>query len=190
MARKGLGKMKPVMKLWLETEKGYVFGEGTFGLLDRIERFGTISKAASSMNMSYRQAWGILKKIERRLGEPLVETSRGGAHGGGRTTLTPLGREALRQYLVEREAVQRAKEDRERWGNLSVAMGAGNMLNAEVVAVEKGDVAAVVKVRIPTPTVMTAIIPMETMEELDLKEGVDVKVVVKATSIIIGRTEQ
>jgi len=182
--------MKPVVKLWLETEKGYVFGEGTFNLLDRIERFGTISKAASSMNMSYRQAWGILKKIESRLGESLVETRRGGAHGGGRTTLTPLGREALRQYLTEREAVQRAKEDVQWWRGLSKVIDAGKMLNAEVVAVEKGDVAAVVKLRISTPTVMTAIIPMEAMEELDLTKGADVKVVVKVTSLMIGATEQ
>jgi len=180
---------RPVVKLWFETDEGYVFGEGTFELLDRIEQLGTIAEAASSMKMSYRQAWGILKKVERRLGELLVETSRGGAHGGGGARLTPLGKRLLRQYRIEKEIVETDKEDLWRWEDLSRKLSARNKLDAEVISVETGEVASVVKVRVSAPTFMTAVITKEAAEELELREGVRVQAVVKATSVMIGRVQ-
>ncbi len=188
MTRNESRKMRPVVKLWLETDRGYVFGKGAFDLLDRIERFGTISKAASSMNMSYRQAWGILKKIEARLGKPLIETNRGGAHGGGRTTLTPLGKKVLQQYIMEEKAVQATKDDRWKRKNSLKELDAENTLAAKVLSVEKGEATSLVKVIIPTQTVMTTIVTNETMKELDLKEGTSIRLVIEVTSMIIGRS--
>ncbi|UCD72596.1 MAG: TOBE domain-containing protein [Candidatus Bathyarchaeota archaeon] len=181
---------KPVVKLWLETEKGYVFGEGAFELLGKIEKYGTISKAATSMNMSYRQAWGILKKVEKRLGEPLVETKRGGAYGGGRSTLTPLGRRILQQYCVEKEIIQIKRDDDLRWEDLSRKLSTRNQLDAEVISVENRDVTSIVKVRISAPTLVTAVITREAAEELSLKKGTRVQASMKATSVMIDRNEE
>jgi len=183
-------ELKPVLKLWFETGKGYVFGEGAFDLLDRIEKLGTISAAAASMSMSYRQAWGILKKIEKRLGEPVVVAERGGVHGGGKATLTLLGKRMLRQYSIEKDILQMSKEDEWRWEDLSRKLSARNKIDAEVISVEKGDVASLVKVKILAPAIMTALITRDAVEDLDLKEGEKVQVVVKATSVMIGRTEE
>lgn len=181
---------RPVVKLWLETEKGYVFGEGTFELLHRIDKFGTISKAATSMNMSYRQAWGILKKVEDRLGEPLVETRRGGAQGGGKSVLTSLGRSILHQYGIEKQIVEGIQKDE--WGlkSLPKELKARNKFDAEVISVESGDIASIVKIRIRSPILLTAVIAKEIAEELDLKEGATVQAIMKATSVKIGRTEE
>ena len=183
-------ELKPVLKLWFETGKGYVFGEGAFELLDRIEKYGTIFAAASSMNMSYRQAWGILKKIEKRLGGPLVEAKRGGAHGGGKAILTPLGQRVLRKYCMEKELLEVTRDDEWGWEDLSRRLSARNKIDAEVVSVEKGDVASIVKVKISAPAVVTAVITRDAVEELDLKEGARVQVVVKATSVMIGKAEE
>jgi molybdate transport system regulatory protein len=181
---------KPVVKLWLETKKGYVFGEGAFELLDRIEKYGTISKAALSMHMSYRQAWGILKKVEKRLGEPLVETKRGGAFGGGKSTLTHLGRKILQQYCVEKGIIQKTREDDPRWKGLSNKLSVRNKLDAEVINVESDDIASTVEIRISAPALITAVVTNKTAEELGLKKGEKVQLSMKATSIMIGDIEE
>jgi molybdate transport system regulatory protein len=41
--------------------------------------------------MSYRHAWGVIKKIEHRAGFKIVETKLGGKDGGG-AQLTPKGK--------------------------------------------------------------------------------------------------
>ena len=41
--------------------------------------------------MSYRYAWGLIKKAEEKLGEPLIEATKGGRKGGGSSEITPLG---------------------------------------------------------------------------------------------------
>lgn len=75
-------KLKPVLKFWLETEKGYAFGEGPYEILTKVRELGTLSDAARSLHMSYRQAWGMIKKIENEIGEPLLKTRKGGVSGG------------------------------------------------------------------------------------------------------------
>ena len=51
------------------------------------------------MNMSYRRAWMLVEVMNRCFKSPLVETAKGGSHGGG-AWLTPLGREVLANYQV------------------------------------------------------------------------------------------
>ncbi|HDN05653.1 MAG TPA: LysR family transcriptional regulator, partial [Candidatus Bathyarchaeota archaeon] len=48
--------------------------------------------------MSYRYVWNYLKKIEDALGEPVVETFKGGKSGGGGARLTRLGESLLGEY--------------------------------------------------------------------------------------------
>ena len=77
------------MHLWLESGESVYFGMGRVMLLDRIEEYGSLRKAAESLGMSYRAAWGKLRATEDALGEVLVETV-GAKRGGYR--LTPAGR--------------------------------------------------------------------------------------------------
>ena len=92
-------KLKPCFKLWLETEDGYVFGPGSFELLHGIQEKGNLKAIAEGLNMSYRQAWGIIKQIEDTLGEPIIITHRGGKVGGGGAKLTQAGKKLLETYL-------------------------------------------------------------------------------------------
>lgn len=94
-----LVKLKPCFKIWLETEDGYVFGQGAFELLQGIQEEGTLKAIAERLNMSYRQAWGILKQIEKTIGKPILVTHRGGKVGGGGAKLTQTGKELLETYL-------------------------------------------------------------------------------------------
>ena len=83
-----LPNINPAFKFWLETDKGYVLGKGTFTLLQKIQEYVSLQEATKDLNMSYRYAWGLIRKIERNIGHPVVETKKGGRYGGGGTTLT------------------------------------------------------------------------------------------------------
>jgi molybdate transport system regulatory protein len=97
--------LQPRMRLhlWLEVEGGMVLGLGRAMLLAKVHELGSLNKAAKAMGMSYRAAWGRLKKTEDLLGLPLVVSS------GGRSgfTLTPLGESLVKSFQRWHEDVER-----------------------------------------------------------------------------------
>lgn len=99
-----LYNIKPVFKFWLETDKGYVLGKGTFTLLQKIQEYGSLQDATKDLDMSYRYAWGLIRKIERNIGRPVVETQKGGRYGGGGTVLTQFACNLLEAFkLIEKK---------------------------------------------------------------------------------------
>ncbi|RLI73213.1 ModE family transcriptional regulator [Archaeoglobales archaeon] len=95
--------MEIKFKVWIERDGKHVIGKGGAEILRAIKEYGSISKAAKSLNMSYKYVWNYLNRIEQALGEKIVERERGGKEGG-KTRLTVLGEEILSVYfgLVER----------------------------------------------------------------------------------------
>ncbi len=99
-------------KLWLEHNGEMLLGVGRTELLRRIGELGSLKKAAESLGMSYRAAWGRLKRTEAAMGIPLVEDT-GVRREGYR--LTPEGQHIVDAFLrwqedVRRYAVARAAE--------------------------------------------------------------------------------
>lgn len=90
-------------KVWFETEGEYIFGEGALKLLENTSKFNSLSKAADSVNMSYRYAWGLLNKIEKSTSARVLTTHRGGKHGGGGSELTETGKFLLNSYRKTKE---------------------------------------------------------------------------------------
>ena len=72
-------------------------GPGKVGLLEAVDRCGSITAAAKDQGMSYRRAWLLLDEMNRALAEPVVEASFGGAKGGG-ARLTATGRTVIELY--------------------------------------------------------------------------------------------
>lgn len=72
-------------------------GPGKIGLLEAIERTGSLSAAARSLGVSYRRAWLLLHSVNNSFTEPAVELSVGGKEGGG-TRLTEFGRRLTAIY--------------------------------------------------------------------------------------------
>jgi molybdate transport system regulatory protein len=100
------------LHLWLEAGNGLGFGLGRAFLLERVDRFGSLRKAAEDMGMSYRAAWGKIRKSEEVLGIKLIAQTGSRKQG---CQLTEVGRQLMESYLkwfevVEREAVARAEE--------------------------------------------------------------------------------
>ncbi|MDF2953098.1 MAG: DNA-binding transcriptional regulator ModE [Thermodesulfobacterium sp.] len=84
-------------KIWIEGEGGTFFGMGRAELLEKIKEYGSISKAAQAMNISYKKAWDLVESMNKQAKSPLVITKIGGKGGGG-AKLTPKGEEILRQF--------------------------------------------------------------------------------------------
>ena len=97
--------VRPAFKLWLETSTGYAIGEGGFELLQEVERRGSLAEAAKSLGMSYRYAWGLVRKIEKNIGTPMLDTFKGGRHGGGGARVTQAGLAILRKYKALQENI-------------------------------------------------------------------------------------
>ena len=102
---KGQPLAKVMAKVWLEDHGEYLFGDGRARLLKEIENRGSISAAARVLGMSYRQAWEHLRKMERRLGRPLLDRRSGGRSGGG-SRLTAFGHRLLEDFLRLRHEIE------------------------------------------------------------------------------------
>ncbi len=178
---------KPAYKLWLETREGYVFGKGSFDLLQKIEEVGTLSGAAEALDMSFRHAWGVIKKIEKRIGKSVLETRKGGKSGGGGARLTATGRELMKKFLRAKSVLEQARMDELSWEGLAMKISARNRIEGEVVSVEKDKVSAVVKIKISTPCVITSFITREAVEDLQIKKGDRAIAVVKATEVMVSK---
>lgn len=88
-------------KIWLQNKGEVIAGNGKINLLKMIDELGSIQKAAEKMGLSYRHAWGMIQKMERRTGFKLVKTAVGGKEGGG-ANLTLRGQELVRRFLALR----------------------------------------------------------------------------------------
>jgi molybdate transport repressor ModE-like protein len=99
--------VKPGFSLWISgRDPKEVFGRGKCQLLDAIEREGSLRAAALALGISYRKAWGDLRKVETALGVVFLERRRGGREGG-ETTLTESGRKWLHEYRRFYDEVER-----------------------------------------------------------------------------------
>jgi molybdate transport system substrate-binding protein len=85
------------LRVWIDCAGHTLLGPGRAALLDAVATHGSISGAARAIGMSYRHAWLLIQEINEASGEPLVEATTGGQHGGG-ARLTPKGNHALAVY--------------------------------------------------------------------------------------------
>lgn len=100
------------LHLWLETADGQFFGIGRAQLLAKVDEHGSLKKAADDLGMSYRAAWGKIKKTETVVGTKLIVRSGNKRDG---YELTRFGRTLLDNFNnwfkeIENMALARAQE--------------------------------------------------------------------------------
>jgi molybdate transport system regulatory protein len=99
--------VKPKFKVWVTFGDQLKFGDGRARLLEKIEELGSLRQAAAEFEMSYRNAWGYLRELERAAGFELVQRAPGGGpHSGMR--LTPAGKRFLARYRKFRHGLEAA----------------------------------------------------------------------------------
>lgn len=86
-------------------------GPGKIALLEAIDKTGSITAAAKSLDMSYRRAWVLLDELNRSLRQAAVDSAKGGAAGGG-SVLTDTGRDLVTLYrTIESKAAVACRAD-------------------------------------------------------------------------------
>ena len=92
---KRIKNLKFNYKIWLETTDGKnILGDGKWELLKAIQETGSLKSAIEKLGLTYRKTWDNIKKIESKLGFPLINPTRGGSDGGS-TELTPEGEKII-----------------------------------------------------------------------------------------------
>ena len=86
-------------------------GPGKADLLEGIAATGSIAAAGRAMGMSYKRAWSLVEEMNELFAEPLVDTAKGGAGGGG-AALTGLGSRVLAAFrTLERKAAESGRDE-------------------------------------------------------------------------------
>lgn len=99
--------------IWIDGKDGTFIGYGRVALLEKIREFGSITKAAKSLNISYRHAWELIDSMNQQARKPFIETLTGGKGGGG-TRLTDEGEQAIVVFHKFSEDFQRFLEQKEK----------------------------------------------------------------------------
>jgi molybdate transport system regulatory protein len=89
--------MEIKINYWINKNNKSFFGKGRIKLLKLIDKYGSISKAAKEMKMSYKAAWDAIDIINSIAKKPAVEKQSGGKGGGG-TYLTDYGKELIKNF--------------------------------------------------------------------------------------------
>ena len=176
-------KPRPMFKVWLETDEGFVFGPGVYSLLRKVEESGTLKEAAQSLDMSYRYAWGLVKKAEGKLGQPLLHTHKGGRAGGGGTELTEIGQQFLEDFARIGRFFTMLSDDPEMLDRLTTA----NTVDAEVSQIIEEDDEVQLSLETAETSTFRLSTSREYLEIAGLKEKDKVKVEYRA---LIGRIDK
>lgn len=69
----------------------------------------------------------------------------------------------------------------------SLKISARNQIVGKVISIEKKQVAASVKIEVTEPVTLTTVITVEAVDELNIKPGDTIEVVVKATEVMVAK---
>ncbi|HEX9204804.1 MAG TPA: TOBE domain-containing protein [Candidatus Deferrimicrobiaceae bacterium] len=183
--------------VWIRGGRGTAIGDDRIGLLERIDRLGSISKAAKAAGISYKTAWDVIDEVNNLSPRPLVVRTSGGRMGGG-TVLTDEGKEVVRLYRViegEHRRFLRGLEGKA--GPLAgihplltgVAMrvSARNVFLGTIAWIRKGAVNSEVLLRLRGEDALCSVITNESVESLGLAVGQEAYAFFKASSVILGK---
>ncbi|MBS0501497.1 MAG: LysR family transcriptional regulator [Burkholderiaceae bacterium] len=170
---------------------GYAPADKRIELLRRVGECGSISQAARSAGVSYKAAWQAIHTLTNLAGEPLVDSSVGGAGGGG-ARLTAAGARLLRaaeQMDAARHDVLARINDPAAQALAAPRTSMRNHLPCTVARLDSvgpGDPLVRVVLALPEGGEMTSLITRESAQLLGLAPGLDLLALCKATAVRIG----
>ena len=93
-------------KVWLEHKGKPLMGQGRYELLKNIHVTQSLKESASNCGLSYKTAYNYIRKIEKRLGDKVIDSRKGGVGAGGMTLLTEKGKSLLTEYENVRDKLE------------------------------------------------------------------------------------
>ncbi len=173
-------------------------GSGRIALLEKIDEYGSITKAAKAVGISYKTAWDTINTINNLSEKPLFVRVTGGKSGGG-TSLTEEGREVIRTYRIIQEEHEKFLTNLEdKMGDVdanslnkfinkvSKQASARNMFAGEIIKIIRGEVKSEVTLALKSGEQIVAMITNASVDSLGLTVGNDAYAIVKAGSVILG----
>ena len=165
-------------------------------LLYAIKEYGSISKAAKAVPMSYKSAWEAVDTMNSLSPEPIVCRETGGKDGGG-TTITSYGLKLLVTYKVLKEEHTRFLErlsqvtdiesgEFKTIGRLAMQISARNQIQGEVESVELGAVNAKIGIKLKSGHMLVSVITKEAVKNLRLKQGDSATAIFKASTVMLA----
>ncbi len=182
--------------VWLHKAERRFLGGDRIDLLEKIEEYGSITKAAKVVGISYKNAWDTINMMNNMAEKPLVERLTGGKGGGG-TYLTSAGKDVIRRFRIIQEEHRRFLSNlSERVGNadylyefltrIAMKVSARNVFAGTVSDIKKGTVNTEVTLTLNGGMPLAAVITNESVDDLGLAVGKSAYAIIKATSIIVG----
>jgi molybdate transport system regulatory protein len=184
----------PRFRLWLEREGAPILGRGGARLLEEISKTGTLQQAIKNIQsetkgtrkMSYRYAWGMLRSLEKRLGYPVVQRTRGGTNRGG-TKLTVDGEKLLARYNHLSAVIQHFLDNDELSEMIDMKISARNQIKGQIEDIAMDGITAKITIKVTEPTLITSVITRESVEKLELKKGDAIQAIIKSTEVMVAK---
>ncbi len=172
-------------------------GSDRIRLLEMIDEYGSITKAAKAVGVSYKTAWDTMDAINNLSDKPLFVRMAGGKSGGG-TRLTDEGREVIKKYrVIEEEHTKFLANITKRVGSahelykfikrISMKVSARNIFAGTISKLTKGAVNSEAVLSLRGGDNLVSIVTNDSVENLGLREGGDVYAIIKSSSILLGK---
>jgi len=157
-------------------------------LLEAIDKFGSISKAAKAVPLSYKAAWQMLDSMNNLSSEPIVIRAVGGKQGGG-TKLTDYGKKVIKDYHLLKKEYDRFLQTLHRMDSirkLALKLSARNQLYGKIIRIKKDRASSDISFELKSGVVLRSTITLDATKELELDIGDEIVGIIKASSILIS----
>jgi molybdate transport system regulatory protein len=182
--------------VWFHKAEMKFLSADRINLLEKIDEYGSITKAAKVVGICYKTAWDTINMINNLAEKPLVHPMIGGKGGGG-TSLTIEGKRVITQFKIIQEEHRKFLDNlEERLGDtdslykffrrISMKVSARNTFAGSVTNITKGAVNAEVTLSLKGGIPLTAVVTNGAIDNLGLTTGMEAYAIIKASSIIIG----
>lgn len=195
-----LSNHKLKTRLEVDTEFGTFLGDTRISLLEAIDKYGSISRAAKTIPISYKTAWDAIDAMNNLAEQPLVIGAAGGRNGGG-TQLTDYGQRVIALYRAVEAEYQQAMDrlaaqmDQAQSANfkafqqllrrMSMQTSARNQFAGKIVAMRSGEVDFEVRLQLDDDNEIVSVITRESAESMQLQLGMELFAIVKSSSVLL-----
>ncbi|MDR3178083.1 MAG: TOBE domain-containing protein, partial [Campylobacteraceae bacterium] len=166
-------------------------------LLKQIDKTGSLLKGAKAAKMSYKSAWDALRGINKA--DPLLVKSIAGGRSGGGSVLTDKGHLYVKLYdkLCEEQqyffdSIEEHMDNYDEFERILsrriLRTSARNQLHGKITAIEQDGLMSIVEVYVDG-ILIKASITTKSAEELTLKVGSSVWLIIKASWIEFAQDE-
>ena len=161
-------------------------------LLENITVYGSISKAAKELGVTYKTAWGWIDKMNTLAPKPLVQKISGGKDGGG-TLVTAYARELM--CIYEEVEVLHQKHLRTLAESFSHLQGDDqsqfftfSRLEAKITAISAKESQAIFLLELPCGNEINAQAPISFVEVNELTIGSNISVLIESDAVSVSKS--